>query len=312
MRSEINFILSRTIKAYLELLKILIPVTFIVKVLDMLGIVKILGVWLTPVMNLVGLPGEMALVWATGLISSPYAAIFAYTAIAKSVPITIAQITVLSTMLLIAHNLIIEVTIGKKIGINIIYQLVLRIAAAFLLGILLNQVYTHFILLTNMPSSIWATEGNPASLLQWGLSTIQNFAVIFLVMFGLISLLRILDKTHALEHIYTISEPFLRFFGMSKEAAPITIIGMTLGISVGGGLIIDEANNGKLSKKDIFLVFTMMCLMHSLIEDTIVFSTIGADLSGLLVARLIYTFILFTIISRSNLHMFHLTKAKGE
>jgi hypothetical protein len=298
MRNEVNFILSRSIRSFIVLLKILLPVTILVKILDELGFVSLLGVWLSPVMNLVGLPGEMALVWASGLISSPYAAIFAYTEISKSVPINIAQVTVLSTMLLFAHNMIIETTIGKKIGISILYQLVLRLSAAFLLGIILNQIYLRLNLLTNIAPSIWVSEENSTSLVSWIFATLKNFALTFLVMTGLIALLRAMEKLHLLEYLYKMAEPLLNFFGMSKETAPITIIGMTLGISVGGGLIIDEAQNGKLSRKDIFLVFSMICLVHSLIEDTILMITIGADLSGLLLIRLIFSFVLFLFISR--------------
>jgi hypothetical protein len=40
---------------------------------------------------------------------------------------------------------------------------------------------------------------------------------------------------------------------MSKNAAPITIIGMALGLAYGGGLIINEARSRLVSKKDAFL-----------------------------------------------------------
>jgi hypothetical protein len=297
---ETSSVLIKSSKLFLELLKVLVPVTILVKILSEIGFVTILGKWLMPLMNLVGLPGEMGLVWATGLISSPYAAIFAYIAISETVPISIAQITVLSSMLLIAHNLIIEVSIGKKIGVSVRYQIVLRVLAAFAFGMILNFFYQKFNLLTELPLSIWAKDDSSTSLLAWGLSSIKNYLTIFLVMTGLIGLMRLMEKTHLLEKLYSLSEPILKFFGMSKKAAPIAIIGMTLGLSVGGGLIIDEAKSGNLSKKDIFLVLTSMSLLHSLIEDTLIMTTIGAHLSGILFGRLLFTFVAFYGISRSK------------
>ncbi len=293
--------LTKASKLFLELLKILVPVSILVKILTEIGFISVLGTWLMPVMNLVGLPGEMGLVWATGLISSPYAGIFAYIAISETVPLSIAQVTVLSSVMLIAHNLIVEVSIGKKIGVSIRYQILLRILAAFAFGILLNQFYQWFHLLEGAPLSIWAQEPSSTSLLVWLVSNIKNYLTIFLVMTSLLGLMRLMEKLHLLEKLYILSEPILNFFGMSKKAAPIAIIGMTLGLAIGGGLIIDEAKSGNLSKKDIFLVLTSMCLLHSVVEDTIIMATIGADLSGILFARLLFSFILFYIISRSKL-----------
>ena len=85
---------------------------------------------------------------------------------------------------------------------------------------------------------------------------------------------------------------------MSKDAAPITIIGTTLGISYGGGLIIQEARSGKLSEKDAFLSVSLMGLTHSLIEDTILMMTIGASLLGILLGRVVFAIIAMIILVR--------------
>ncbi|MBI9047860.1 MAG: hypothetical protein JEZ00_00455 [Anaerolineaceae bacterium] len=297
---EIRYIFKRSINIYLELMKLIIPVTIVVKILNEFGLVSIIGKGIMPLMNLVGLPGEMGLVWATGLVTSPYGAIIAYTEIAKSVPLSIGQATVLSGMVLIAHNMIVEITIGKKIGVSIWFQIVLRFLSAFLFGAILNQIYALIPYFQKNAVSIWTKNVENDTLISWGISTLENYMMMFIILIGLISFLRLLEKFHILEWLYNTTEPLLNFFGMSKKAAPIAIIGMTLGLSVGGGLIIDESQNGKLSKKDIFLVLALMCLLHSLFEDTIVMTTIGADLSGILLGRLIFTFAVFYFISHSK------------
>jgi hypothetical protein len=298
--NEIKVILKRSFSIYFELLKLIVPITILVKVLSELGLVSVIGAWLRPVMNLVGLPGEMGLVWATGLVTNPYGAIITYSEISKTAPVTLAQVTILSSMILIAHNMIVEVSIGKKIGVSIIFQIVLRLFSAFIFGLILNQIY-QFIPSFQVPAvSIWTSNMQSETLLSWLLSTLENYLMMYIIMTSLITILHTLEKLNLLEWIYTISEPLLNFFGMSKKAAPIAIIGMTLGLSVGGGLIIEEARNGSLSKKDIFLVLSLMCLLHSLFEDTIVMTTIGASLSGILLGRLIFTFVFFYIISHSR------------
>ena len=298
--NEIKIVLKRSFSIYLELLKLIVPITIVVKILSELGFVEIIGNWIRPVMNLVGLPGEMGLVWATGLVTSPYGTIIAYSEISRNVPLTVAQVTVLSSIVLIAHSLIVEVTIGKKIGVSIIYQIVLRLSCAFLFGFLLNQFYQFFHLYQQPSISIWSSNAHAETLSAWIFSTLENYAMMYLIMTSMLMALHLLEKLHILDWLYTVSEPLLNFFGMSKKAAPIAIIGITLGLSVGGGLIIDETKKGNLTRKDIFLVLSLMCLLHSLFEDTIVLTTIGASLSGIVLGRIIFSLIIFYFISRSK------------
>ena len=60
----------------------------------------------------------------------------------------------------------------------------------------------------------------------------------------------LLKKSGIIDRLNNLLEPALKVLGMSKNAAPITMIGMTLGLAYGGGLIIKEAKSGILSKKD--------------------------------------------------------------
>lgn len=91
----------------------------------------------------------------------------------------------------------------------------------------------------------------------------------------------------------------LEFVGMSKSAAPITMVGMTLGLSYGGGLIINEARSGRLSDRDIFLSMSLMGICHGLIEDTLLMCAIGASLSGTLLARVFFTILIIYVLIKS-------------
>jgi hypothetical protein len=85
---------------------------------------------------------------------------------------------------------------------------------------------------------------------------------------------------------------------MGREAAPLAIIGMTLGISYGGGLLIREVEGGKLSRKDVFIALALMGLCHSVIEDTLVVMVFGAQLSGILWARVIFALVVIFVLAR--------------
>ena len=91
--------------------------------------------------------------------------------------------------------------------------------------------------------------------------------------------------------------PLLLLLGLSKQASNITIIGITLGLSFGGGLLIKEAESGKLSPKDIFISMALLALCHSLIEDTLLIMLLGAHISGVLWGRLAFSLVFVALMS---------------
>ena len=84
--------------------------------------------------------------------------------------------------------------------------------------------------------------------------------------------------------------PLLKLVGIGKEAITITLVGITLGIAFGGGLLIKKAHAGRLSKKDVFTSLILLGFCHSLIEDTLLVILLGAHLSGVLWFRLVFAF----------------------
>ncbi len=75
-------------------------------------------------------------------------------------------------------------------------------------------------------------------------------------------------------------------------------MGMTLGLAFGGGLLIREAEQGHISRRDIFASLTMLGLCHSLIEDTLLMLLLGAHVSGVIWLRLLFTMLTLAIITR--------------
>ena len=143
---------------------------------------------------------------------------------------------------------------------------------------------------------VWQPEPLNTSLLGWILNQIKNYLMIYTIVFTLLLLLKILELVGAIDKINKVFEPGLEKLGMSKEAGPLTIIGTTLGISYGGGLIIKEARSGRLPPKDAFLSVSLMGLSHSLIEDTLLMMTLGASLLGILLGRVVLTIIAISCI----------------
>jgi hypothetical protein len=296
--SGIKANIKDTIQTTGLLLKIMIPVSIIVKILDIIGLIEVFGQYLSPVMRFVGLPGEYGIVWATAMITNIYGGIIVFITIASDNIVSVAQVTILCSMILIAHSLPIEVSIAKKAGVKIWFTLLLRILSAICFGSVLFLIFSQFSILQSNAIMTWQPEPANASLLSWGINQLKNYVMIFVIIFILLLLMKILEKTGIIGKINNIFEPVLEKLGMSKDAAPITIIGTTLGITYGGGLIIKEIKSGKIKAKDAFLSVSLMGLTHSLIEDTLLMLTLGASLIGILFGRVIFTLIFMFIFIR--------------
>ncbi|WP_372597308.1 hypothetical protein [Amphritea sp.] len=291
--------LAREITAVcLLLFKLMIPVLIVVKALEELGAIPYISRALEPVMLLVGLPESMGLVWATTLLTSIYGGMLIFFQLAPQENLTVAQVTVLSSMLLIAHSLPIELRIVQKAGVRITVALLLRVCAALVLGGLLHLSYQWGGWLQQPVELIWQTPVTDNSLLSWGISQLKSFVMIVMIITALMSLLRFLRWIHIERLMIWLLQPLLKLLGIGTQATSLTIIGVTLGLSFGGGLLIREAQNGHISAKDCFSALCLLSLCHSVIEDTLLVMTMGADLSGVLWARLAFSLIFVAIMTR--------------
>ena len=301
--TEIKDTFKETIFTTFELLKIMIPISIIVKILGELGIIEIAGDFLAPIMRVVGLPGDFGLVWATAMITNIYGGLVVFFSLSVKNSLTVAQVTVLGTMILVAHTLLIESRITQKAGVRLWFMLSLRVLGAFILGWILNIIFTTFNLYQNESMLLWKPTYENSSILYWIIGECKNYFMIFIIILSLLFLMKILKKSGIINRLNNTLEPILKSLGMSKDAAPITIIGMTLGLAYGGGLIIKEVKSGYLSKKDAFLSLSLMGLSHSLIEDTLLMIAIGASLAGILFARLLFTIEVIVVLIKFITHL---------
>jgi len=283
-----------------NLFKIMIPIIIIVKIIEELGGIQYIAMALEPMMELVGLPASMGLVWATTMIANIYAGMVIFISSSNLETLTVAQVTVLGSMMLLAHALPIEVRIAQKAGVRVLFTLVLRIGGALLLGFLLHKIYStgNYLSQTNVP--LWKPPAvTDDSLLTWIINQVKMLFQVFIIIAVLVVFLKIL-KFSGIERLFAfILKPFLKILGLSEKTTSITIVGITLGLTYGGGLLINEANKGELSKMDVFGSVSLLALSHSLIEDTLLLMLLGADLSGILYARILFSIILIAVIIHS-------------
>ncbi|MCD4848334.1 MAG: hypothetical protein K8R76_09095 [Candidatus Aegiribacteria sp.] len=278
-------------KVCLVLFRIMVPVIIIVKLLSELGLVKYIAFVFAPAMKLVGLPGEMGLVWATAIVTNMYGGIVIFATLAPALHLSTAQITVMACMILVAHSMPVEISIARKTGVRVRFMVPFRILSAFLLGIILHSIYEMGNFLQDEGRIFWEAAPTDGTLSSWALSQFQNLSIIFLIVLGLIILMKILDRLGITRIMNKLLEPILTSMGIGESAATVTILGMVLGISYGGGLIIRDISSGRLSSKDVFFSMSLMGLSHAIVEDTLLMMSLGGSITGVLLARFGFTWL---------------------
>ena len=292
-------LLKDAIAASLDLYKVMIPVIIIVKLLQELDMVQYLAIPLQPVMGMAGLPAEMGLVWATSIIVNLYSGLIVYISMVPTMdPLSVAQITTLATMMLIAHSLPVECKVAQKCGVSMIGQSIVRMFSALLLGVIMHLVFASTGLLAEQSQILWEPQLPEPGLLPWAINEATNLLYLFFIILALFTLMRLLAYYGITEKLNNMLKPVLEAIGIGKSAATLTVIGLSMGITYGGGLIIHEAKSGSLSKRDVFASLTLMGLAHALIEDTLLMMLLGAHISGTLWARLIYSLLFVGIMMR--------------
>ncbi|WP_099608415.1 hypothetical protein [Vibrio coralliilyticus] len=279
------------------LYKVMIPIIIVIKVVEELGGVALLSEWLSPLMNFVGLPDEMGLVWATTLLTNMYAGLLIF--MSTNSELTVAQVSILGSLMLIAHSIPIEAAIAKRAGVSIAMTTLVRVGGGLVFAWLLHQIYQFGDLLNTPAQIVWNPEIPPEqTYLQWAWSQVENLIAILVIIAVLLITLKML-KLLGVEKLMAMAlKPVLYVLGISREATNLTIVGITLGISFGGGLLINEAKRGHIPARDVFTAVMLLNLAHSMIEDTILVLLIGADFVTIFWGRLVFAFVVIAVMSQ--------------
>lgn len=281
-----------------SLVKIMVPVLLLVRGVELLGWIDLLGALIQPLMVLVGLPGEMGLVWTAAMVSNIYTGMAVFYQLGGSEHLTIAQVSVLGTMILLAHALPMEVAIARATGVSVCFTVLLRVGGALVLGAILHYSYSHFALLQTPVPLLWQPELADSGWASWFISQGQMLLAALLIIAGLTLFIRLLRIIGIEKLIHFLLAPVLRALGIGVKATNIMIVGLTLGISFGGGLLIKEARSNEVKGKDIFMTMAFLSLCHSVIEDTLLVMLLGADISAVLWARLLFSLLVIAALAR--------------
>ena len=285
-------IVHESSKIFWVLFKVILPVVIIIRLLELTGAIPYLSKFLEPLTSFIGIDGSLGLVWMAAILVNIYAGMAAFASLQSIFDYSVAETTILGLIILIAHSLPIEVAIARKSRVSGLFNLLFRFINAVIAGKILNYIFIKFDLFNEKNQSILEIPEKITSNLDWLILQSKNFFIIFLIIFLIISTINILKFIGLWQFIINILRIPLSYLGMSEKVANIILIGLTLGISFGGGFLIEESKKNNISKKDILLSLSFLSLCHSIIEDTILILLLGSHISGILFFRVFYTIII--------------------
>jgi len=298
-------IVSETANICLDLFKIMIPILVLVKALEMLGATTYLAAVLAPMMAALGLPPEMGIVWAGTMLSNIYTGMVLFVSEPAASQLSVQQVTIMGLLMLIAHSLPVELRVAQKIGVSLLLSFVIRILTAY------AAAWVYFLLSTfisDTPGSaniLWDPNIEQQTIFMWIQSQFRLLLQIVLIVGALVVVLRIIRILKLDRLIHLVLRPVLPVLGLTEKAVNVVLVGITLGLSYGGGLLIQESRQGGLGARELFFSVCLLLLCHGLIEDTLLILLLGADIYGILVFRLLFSFALIAF-------MVFLTRHKDE
>lgn len=277
-----------SIKTTIWLLKIMLPISLVVQLMQYYGVIAWLAQYLNLVFEHIGLPGATAIAFLTGATVTTYAAL----AVMLTMEMTMRQATIIAIMVLICHALPLESAVVKKVGSNPLLMALLRIAAAFLAAVYLNCV------LPNMPQPLMEHPVAEASMPIWAVielwawSSVKMSLMICTIIYTLMVLQRLLEAYNVMHLLVRPLQPVMLFFGLPKNAAYLWLVGNVLGISYGSAAMVDLEENGQITKEEANEVNYHLIMNHSMLEDTLVMASCGVSVFWILSTRILFAFCL--------------------
>jgi len=209
---------------YWDLLKTMIPVMVVVQIGVSYGLIDQLAVLFEPLMSLVDLPAATGIVWATGILVNNYGAAAALVGILPYTDLTVAQLTVLLSMVLIAHALPLEQAISRKAGISFTFSTTLRFGGGLAYGAILNAIYSWGNWLQEPATIAWlpADGGQDVSWDAWAVNSAVSLFWLFWIILGLVTVLKIFEILKITDLLARLLSPLLGLMGISRAATSDT------------------------------------------------------------------------------------------
>ena len=279
MKFNIQQSMHSAIDSALLVLKLIVPLFILAEILLYLDVLKYIAFIFEPITNVLDLPKEASI----GIAAAMFFNIYAGLAFLAPLQLSPYEWTILGTFLGIAHSLVVENAVMKKIGIPYWYSWALRIGMAFVAILPLKLLPQDFFESVSATTEMIARKSYASFGDMLWQATEASLVLSVKVIVIVTAIIFVMD--------YLKSRDFMEIYQHKADSLFSIGAGLFLGITYGAGIIIAEVKKGTLSKSDILYIATFLMLCHSVIEDILLFVIFGANGWVILTIRLIMALI---------------------
>ena len=286
LQRSLKTALPKGLKTAWWLIKITVPVSFGVMLLDYFGLLAKMAVYTTPLFNLLGLPGVSAIVFITSLFTNVYSVV----ALLALFDFPLREGTILAAMCLVSHGFLIETAVLQRTGSSVTRMLLLRLAGSFVVAWLLNLVMPGSI--STEPIAVSSTALNFSIVLwQWFTSISQTVIKILLLVNILLFFQQIMEEFGWINAINKPLAPLMKVFGLPGNTTLSWVVANLIGLAYGSAIMIDQHEKGKMTRQEADLLNHHIALSHSQLEDPLLFVTLGYTMHWLIWPRVLIALI---------------------
>ena len=291
----------KSIRVSGTILMIMVPVSFCVTMLQFTGVLERIAWVLSPVMKIVSLPPEASFALIAGALINIYAGI----AVMGTLSLRAWDINIMAVMMLICHNLIVESAVQSKTGVSGLKMTLFRIIAAIGMGICLSFILPEGFkqVSTTMGGKVFSSaQGFVEVIVLWVKQTSMLTLKVILIIAAINLIIDVMRYLKAFDPVITLLRPLTFMHGLPKKASFMWMAGILFGLAYGSGVLIAEAQTGRVDKDSLVRLNLSLGISHSLIEDTLLFVAIGASLFWVLIPRMVAAAVmvwLYALVARS-------------
>lgn len=275
--------------------KIIFPVTLIVSILQYTPVLPWVIELVAPLMSLFGLSGDAAIPLVLGNLLNLYAGIGAI----LSLELTVKEVFIIAVMLSFSHNLFIETGVALKVGVKLWVVLAVRLGLAFLSGVVIHLVWrggSEMAKYGMVPAASEEPSGWLAITLQGVEKAGMGIIQLAVIVIPLMIVIQILKDLKWIDRFSNLLAPMTRALGMKENTSMTLAAGLTMGLAMGAGVLIQAVKEDGVSKKDATIAFIFLVACHAVVEDTLIFIPLGIPVLPLLIIRVVVAILLtFTV-----------------
>lgn len=258
--------LKTSLKSSWTILKLIVPIYILADILFYYDLLSHITFIFKPLVALLGLPQEAALAIVSGLFLNLYAAI----AFAAPLGLGAKEWTVLAVFLGIAHALLVETEIMKRLGLSRIYSICLRLGVGLLVGGLTSTLPQSWFTHELSQETVLPNQSIYHSLVDLLQNSLYESLSLSIKVIALVTIL-----IFFLDFIKSL--PIIEKHSQKVNSGFSILVGVILGITYGAGILIAEYEKGLLQKREVLFIGTYLMICHAIIEDTLLFVIFGAN-----------------------------------